>query len=42
VTAGLLALWGVWTLRESVAVGLAALGYAAAWLVHCRMVLRGG
>lgn len=42
VTAGLLALWGAWTLRESIAVGLATLGYAAAWLVHCRMVLRGG
>lgn len=42
VTAALVAAWGVWTLRESVIVGLAALGYAAAWLLHYRLALRGG
>lgn len=42
VTAALVAVWGAWTLRESVVVGLAALCYAAAWLLHYRLVLRGG
>lgn len=35
-------LWGAWILRETIVVGLAAIGYAAAWLLYHRLALRGG